>query len=165
MSGLLDIHGNALEEAYLTLADDAALPADGAVLVSLARWQADAAAFTSRMAPVAVKLPNTADVLTLDAALLARPLLVLDFPTFADGRAYSQARRLRERCGYVGRLRATGGAVVLDQLVMLLRNGFDEVQLRADQSLTQAADELKRLRDPAYQPDALQSRAVFALRR
>lgn len=164
MSALLNTHGEVLADLYITLADDAALPAEDAVIVSLTRWQGEAASLSARTAAVAVKLPNTVDVLTLDAALLARPLLALDFPAFADGRAYSQARRLRDRCGYTGLLRATGGAVVLDQLVMLLRTGFDEVQLRDDQSSTLAAEELKRLRQPAYQPDALRSSAVSALR-
>ena len=41
-------------------------------------------------------------------------LIVLDFPKFTDGRAYTQARLLRERAGYTGELRAAG-AVFIDQ--------------------------------------------------
>jgi len=35
-------------------------------------------------------------------------LVVLNFPKFRDGRAYSQARQLREHYGYKGQLRAAG---------------------------------------------------------
>ncbi len=164
MSALLSSHGVLLTDAHLLLADDESLPGDGALIVSLARWQAESTALLGRAAPVAVKLPNAIDVLSLDDKVLARPLLVLDFPSFADGRAYSQARRLRDRCGYGGLLRATGAAVVIDQLVMLLRTGFDQIQLRADQPQALAVAELLRLRQPWYQPDALQNRFVTLLR-
>ena len=55
------------------------------------------------------------------------------FPTFKDGRAYSQARLLRERYGFRGELRATG-QVLRDQFLFLLRAGFDsfEVTKEAD---------------------------------
>ena len=54
-------------------------------------------------------------------------LVVLHFPKFTDGRAYSQARLLRERLGYTGELRATG-SVLQDQLPFLLRCGFDSFE-------------------------------------
>jgi hypothetical protein len=49
------------------------------------------------------------------------------------GRAYSQARQLRERYGFRGELRATGD-VLRDQFLFLLRAGFDafEVKKAAD---------------------------------
>jgi uncharacterized protein (DUF934 family) len=72
-------------------------------------------------------LANTDDVLALGERLAGVKLIVLDFPKFTDGRAYSQARLLRERLGYRGGLRATG-AVFLDQLPFLLRCGFDSFE-------------------------------------
>jgi uncharacterized protein (DUF934 family) len=54
-------------------------------------------------------------------------LIALHLPKFTDGRAYSQARSLRERLGYRGELRATGG-VFRDQLPFLLRCGFDSFE-------------------------------------
>lgn len=133
MSVLLNHQGTVLADAYTLLADDAMLPESGAVIVSLARWQAANDALTTRTAPIAVKLPNVADVLTLDSSALALPMLVLDFPSFADGRAYSQATQLRLRLKYNGTLRASGEAVVADQLHMMLRCGFTEFTLRQDQ--------------------------------
>jgi len=67
----------------------------------------------------ALTLANTDEVMQLGARLDGVNLIVLDFPKFTDGRAYSQARLLRERLGYRGELRATG-AVFLDQLPFML---------------------------------------------
>ena len=75
----------------------------------------------------ALTLANTDDVLALGERLAGVKLVVLHFPKFTDGRAYSQARLLRERLGYTGGLRATG-AVLLDQLPFLLRCGFDSFE-------------------------------------
>jgi uncharacterized protein (DUF934 family) len=69
-------------------------------------------------------LPNTVDVLKLGDQLDSAKLIVLEFPKFTDGRAYTQARLLRERLGYTGELRASG-AVYVDQIPFMLRCGFD----------------------------------------
>ncbi len=75
----------------------------------------------------ALTLANTDEVMQLGARLDGVNLIVLNFPKFTDGRAYSQARLLRERLGYQGELRASG-AVFLDQLPFLLRCGFDSFE-------------------------------------
>lgn len=151
MSALLDQRGNVIADHYLLLADDAPVPAEGCITVSLARWQVEREELAARTAAVAVILPNTADVLTLDSSVLSRPMLVLDFPTFADGRAYSQAHCLRKRCRYTGTLRAFGAAVVADQLAMMVRSDIDQLQLRADQnvSISQLALTVTRRRPEA----------------
>jgi uncharacterized protein (DUF934 family) len=53
------------------------------------------------------------------------------FPTFRDGRAYSQARLLRERFRFGGELRATG-QVLRDQFVFMLRAGFDAFEVKKE---------------------------------
>lgn len=163
MSALLNLEGSVISDAYTLLADDAVLPESGAVIVSLVRWQAEASALAARSTPVAVKLANTVDVLTLSPDVLARPMLVLDFPAFADGRAYSQARRLRERAGYTGVIRASG-AVVADQLAMMARCGISEFALREDQPLALCQQTLAAQKPLPYQPARDVSRAVFAAR-
>ena len=75
----------------------------------------------------ALTLANTDDVLQLGARLHGVKLVVLSFPKFTDGRAYSQARLLRGRLGYGGELRATGN-VLRDQLPFMLRCGFDSFE-------------------------------------
>lgn len=60
-------------------------------------------------------------------ALLAAPLIRIDFPSSADGRGMTIAAQLR-RLGFVGRLRARG-QVLADQYAMARRSGFDEVEI------------------------------------
>jgi uncharacterized protein (DUF934 family) len=83
--------------------------------------------------PDALLLDNTVDVLTQGAAVQGRQLIVLNFPKWTDGRAYSQAVLLRSRLGYAGELLAAG-EVLVDMLPLLQRCGFSAVQLRADQT-------------------------------
>lgn len=116
---------------FVTLADDATAPADGKVIVSLARWEKDAAALKSLT--VGVRIPNTADISQIWNLLAGLSLIVLDFPGFADGRAYSQARLLRDAQGYQGEIRAVGAAVVRDQIAGMARCGINAFELRADQ--------------------------------
>lgn len=57
-------------------------------------------------------------------------VIALEFPKFADGRAFSQARQLRAR-GYRGALWAVG-EVLIDQLALMARAGFDGFELPDD---------------------------------
>lgn len=54
-------------------------------------------------------------------------LISVNFPSFANGRGFSIARRLREQ-GFTGRLRATGH-LIADQYAYLRACGFDEVKV------------------------------------
>lgn len=117
-------NGHAVADAWQHLADDQPLPEQGPVLVSLARWQAEQPRLASRTAPLGVRLANTDPVEALAADLPRLSLIVLEFPKFTDGRAYTQARKLRETLGYLGELRATG-EVLEDQLLFMQRCGFD----------------------------------------
>jgi len=74
-----------------------------------------------------LELANDADPLVQDLAGVTR--IDLHFPKFTDGRAYSQARLLRQRLKFTGEIRATGD-VLIDQLVQMARCGFDVAVLR-----------------------------------
>ena len=98
----------------------------------------------------ALVLANTDEVPELGERLMGVKLIVLNFPKFTDGRAYSQARLLRERLGYKGELRATG-AVLRDQLPFLLRCGFDSFE--SDQpGFGAALEKARTLFSVVYQP-------------
>ena len=58
--------------------------------------------------PVGVILPNDTDVEVLEQDLAKLDLVVLQFPKWTDGRAYTQARILRVRYRFGGEVRATG---------------------------------------------------------
>lgn len=96
-------------------------------------WTRDPAATSNRIAPldepgaVAVDLPNDADLSQLAGRLDQLALIAIPFPSFADGRAFSQARRLRAM-GFTGVLRASG-KIVADQYAYARACGFDEVEV------------------------------------
>lgn len=117
-------NGCVVEDIWQPVDDDAPLPDQGPIVVSLSRLQADREKLRLRHAPLGVRLKNTDDVALLSGDLAWLDLVVLDFPKFTDGRAYTQARLLRERMGYAGEIRATG-QVLLDQLLFMQRCGFD----------------------------------------
>jgi len=76
--------------------------------------------------------------------------VTLVFPSFRDGRAYSQARLLRERFHYRGELRASG-QVLRDQFVFMLRAGFDAFDVRKQTDAEAFAQTVKRY-SVFYQP-------------
>jgi uncharacterized protein (DUF934 family) len=152
-----------VEDDYTLLDDDAPLPPSGYVIVSLARWQRDAASLRATALNVGVRIPNTLDVTTVWTELAERPLLNLEFPAFGDGRAYSQARLLRDRYAYAGEIRASGAAVVRDQIHGMHRCGINSFELRADQDAHQCLTAFDDFR-AAYQPAADQRLTVAHVR-
>lgn len=89
----------------------------------------------NQQAPIALDLlPDDAPE-KLAGHLEVVAMIRVDFPSFADGRGFSIARRLR-LMGYKGRLRAKGH-VIADQYAMARRSGFDEVEIDADMARRQ----------------------------
>ena len=121
-------NGRPAEDRYVHVLDDAPLPDGAAVIVPAARFLADAEEILRRDAPIGVVWPNNRKVAELLPYLDRLALVVLTFPNFKDGRAYSQARLLRERYGYRGELRASG-QVLRDQFLFLVRAGFDALDV------------------------------------
>ncbi len=75
----------------------------------------------------AFEIALDADAAALAPHFNAIELIVVPFPSFADGRGFSIAQRLRA-LGYRGRLRASGH-VITDQYPFARFCGFDEVQI------------------------------------
>lgn len=109
-------------------------------------------------APSILALANDAD--PREADLSGVQTILLNFPSFSDGRAFSQAFLLRRRLGFQGDIRAVGD-VLIDQLQQMQRSGFTQAVLRADQEL--AAGQRQLARYPAfYQGDAVNTAPHFA---
>src|SRR5690242_13281461 len=119
--------GKIVSDPFAHIADGAELP-QGCVLVSAARFLDDPESLVRR-GKVGVIWPNNRDVDDLVPHLERLAAVALVFPTFRDGRAYSQARLLRERYDYQGELRATG-QVLRDQFVFMTRAGFDAFEVK-----------------------------------
>ena len=78
-------------------------------------------------AVVAVDLASDTDPAQLVQLIDGVDMVRIDFPSFADGRGFTLARRQRQQ-GYEGRLRAKGH-VISEQYTMARRSGFDEVEI------------------------------------
>jgi len=143
--------GGFAEDSWTVLPDDAPVPAEGAIVVSLKRWLAEGEALAARKAPVGVAVEAGADAQTHLADLAGRPLIALAFAKFVDGRAFSYARMLRDRYGFKGELRAIGD-VLIDEIPFMLRCGFDSFEVANAPTLK--ALEAGRLPGPPihYQP-------------
>ena len=143
-------NGKISGDAFIHIADEAEIPSGGAVLISAARFLADADALSRRLGKTGVIWPNNRDVDDLVPYLDRLAVVTLVFPTFRDGRAYSQARLLRERHHYRGELRATG-QVLRDQFVFMLRAGFDAFEVKKDSDAEAYVNTVKRY-SVFYQP-------------
>ena len=142
--------GKIAEDIFVHVADSTELPGDGAVLVSAARFLENPDALLGRAGKVGVIWPNNRDVDDLVPYLDRLAAAALVFPTFRDGRAYSQARLLRERFSWRGELRATG-QVLRDQFVFMLRAGFDAFEVKKQSDAEAFAATAKRY-SVFYQP-------------
>jgi uncharacterized protein (DUF934 family) len=116
--------GRLAEDCWRFLDDNETAPESDPVTVSLTRWHNERDTLIRRCGKIGLRLPNDVTVESIARDLERFDLIVLDFPRFTDGRAYSQARLLRSRFGYKGELRA-GGNVLRDQLLFMRRCGFD----------------------------------------
>ena len=145
------VKGNTVvADDFVHLADDAPLPVHGAVLLPAERFLADPKAALSRGDRTGVIWPNNRDVVDLVPYLDGLAAVALVFPVFRDGRAYSQARLLRERYQFKGELRATG-QVLRDQFMFMLRAGFDAFEVKKDSDAQVFADVARRF-SVFYQP-------------
>jgi len=102
-------------------------------------WTAPIVALEDARPGVGINLPGSADPTELAGRLRDTPLIRVNFASFADGRGFTIARRLR-LMGYKGRLRAAGH-VIADQYAMARRAGFDEVEISAGIAARQPQDQ------------------------
>ena len=149
------------ENAYTSVADDAALP-DGAAVVSLARFQKERDALLARNAPLGVILKSAESPELLGDDVNRLSLIVLEFPVFRDGRAFSWARMLRERLKFTGEVRGTGH-FLYDQIAFMHRVGFDAWDVADGFTLEQFHRALTEMTN-VYQPSADGKKTIRALR-
>jgi len=142
--------GRVIEDRFVRLLDGAPAPDGVPVIAPAERFLADEAELIARPAPTGVLWPNNRKVAELAPHLGGLALVALVFPRFSDGRAYSQARLIRERYGFRGELRATGD-VLRDQFTFLLRSGFDAFEVKKDADAAAFAEASARY-SVFYQP-------------
>lgn len=138
------------DDPWVLVRDD--VPAGGALILPLASYTPGHGVWLGPDDEVEQVLPWLATL----------ALIALDFPSFRDGRAYSQAYLLRTRMGWRGELRAIGD-VLRDQLSHMRQCGFDAFAVRADKS---AEDALKGLAGMSvqYGRSVIEPRPLFRRR-
>ena len=127
-------NGQYIEDTFLRVEGEAPLPSDGDVLIDAVRLKDDPSVLKPRKGRLGVLLTNTGDADDLAPHLSKLALVVLEFPSFNDGRAFSQARTLRQTLGFKGEIRAAGKPMA-DQAGHLVRCGFDCIEVSARQPL------------------------------
>jgi uncharacterized protein (DUF934 family) len=145
-------NGQIAQDRYHYLGDDEPIPERVPVIVSARRFLADADGLIRRDGSLGVLWPNDRRIAELAPWLGHLALVALQFPKFRDGRAYSQARLLRETYGFRGTLRATGD-VLRDQFHFLIRAGFDSFEVKKATDASAFAQAASRY-SVVYQPTA-----------
>lgn len=154
--------GKRVADPWVHVADEVAVPATGAVIVGLKRWRHERASLLKRGDPVGVRLKSMHTASDVADDLDHLGVVALAFPVFTDGRAYTNARRLRERHGYRGEIRAIGN-VLPDQYLFMLRCGFDAFEVRegdTEKDWNKATQGITVF----YQPAADERESVVSLR-
>ena len=104
-------------------------PSSGDIIVPLAMWRAKREELLLHLGRIGVWLDSHEDPADIAEDLRLFGVVAVNFPKFGDGRGYSTARLLRERCGWKGELRAVGD-IFRDQLFFLSSCGFNTFVLR-----------------------------------
>ena len=148
-------------DTFTSVADDAPLP-DGPAVISLARFEKDRTALLERNAPLGVRLKAEESPTRLGDDVNHLSLVVLEFPKFRDGRAFSWARQLRTRFGFKGEIRAVGD-FLFDQINYQHRVGFDAWEVPDDFTVEQFHKALTEMTN-VYQPSADGRKTIRELR-
>ena len=159
---LLDAKG-AKDDAFLRIAS-AEEAAGEAVLAPFSELEVLLATGANRR--IGIVIANTQKVAPLERYFDRLALIVIAFPSGADGRGFSLARKIR-RSGFGGVLRASG-PLFSDQFPQALACGFDEVEIpdanAARQPVQQWLDALGRI-DLTYQRDFSAAENILDQRR
>jgi len=145
-----------------TLADSQSAAGPDAIIVGLADWRLHKAELRRRCAPVGVRLAAGDELEEVLEDLETIGLVALEFGSFTEGRAYTQARRLRERHAFGGEIRAVGD-VSRDRVAFMERCGFNAFEFPGAVGLQDALNAFGEISD-VYQPGA-DARPIIASQR
>jgi len=113
-----------IENAFVSVVDDEAVPQGADIIVSLSRIKAEGEALLASGVRVGVQIEPAEAVEDLAELLPRLALVAVAFPKFRDGRAYTSATLLRQRLGFNGEVRAVGD-VLREQAYVMTRCGID----------------------------------------
>lgn len=131
-------------DSWIRVDSEEALNQAGDLLVDFALWQQHRDALKARGGKLGVVVDGDTDLDALVADLDQLALVAIAFPSFADGRGFSQARILRQHHGFKGEIRAVGD-VTWDRLRFMARcgiNAYDVPAERYSDAMLRAFDEI-----------------------
>ena len=129
-------NGELVTSSFVDASGAETIPPAGPVIVSLDQWKAHRDDLLARGTPLGIRLRSDQPPELIAPDLERFTAIALEFPKFRDGRAYSNARILRERYGFRGELRAVGD-VLMEQLHFMLRTGFNAFEIAGPDPLAQ----------------------------
>ena len=121
-------NNSVISDIYYHANDSAILLPDQPATVSLERWLLERQKIIVSGMDIGIRLKSNHDVASIKDDTKYFAVIILNFPNFTDGRAYSQAGILRQHFGYGSEIRATGD-VAYDQLQNMQRSGFDAFEV------------------------------------
>ena len=98
-----------VEDAWTHMEDGDSAKNRSMIIVPLARLEEVLTGWPAGHRGLGVDVPNDVDVDVLTRHLARLDIVTLNFPSFADGRAFSQARSIRHTDHFGGTIRARGG--------------------------------------------------------
>ena len=133
----------------------------GKIIVCLKTWLTDSEKLSDKIlkGEAALLLLSENTIKDLPDNYLKAEFIAIDFPKFVDGRGYSIARELRQKCDYKKEIRAVGD-VLHDQINAMYRMGFDAVELSDEHSAEKALEAFSDF-TTCYQADVLETAPVY----
>ena len=116
------------DDPWRRVQPEEAIPPTGDIIVGWDHWILEQARLREHDGRIGVEVDGDVPIQELGPQAGHFHLIALQFPKSVDGRAYSQARVLREQYDFEGEIRATG-EVVRDQLAFMERVGIDAYEL------------------------------------
>ena len=152
-----------MPDAWVRVSAGQEPPRGARVILTLDRLMEEGA--PEGVAGLGVHLGAAVDVRALEGLLPSLDLVSIEFGSFADGRGFSIARRLRAM-GFAGELRASG-PVIADQFAALLAVGFDTVETPDALAARQGQDQWAAAKDAvgAVYQSGYRGRSILEARR
>lgn len=131
-------------------------------LLPISFWQEQSQEMSHTSSSLGAYVQEDETIESLIPQLSKLAVIGFSFSKFADGRAFSHARQLRQTHGYKGEIRAMGDFMP-DQVNYLQRCGFDAFAMRTAQEVDIALS-IKDTFSVAYQSDSIEPKPLFRRR-
>lgn len=122
-------NGKFVEDSWRVVGDDDPLPEGGNAIISLNRWRDERKTLADSNTPLGLLIPPGSEWTDIADDLARFPVVAVTIPKYADGRASSIARLLRERDHYEGEIRVSG-EYAIDQMPFMVRIGIDAFEVQ-----------------------------------